>query len=267
MASTLIRRWILLRLICAGPTQRSDARELAERYETAPGTGYFDLADLIERVAIRRLKPHLDEETLLPLEDYSDRLSSHRLYGIQDLSSVDAVAGDSIPKDPNSEIRKAPGLLRLHVRRARYPRHYPHDLIGLFAKDVQIAPVERNRDIRAHARDELLHPEFDGLRVAEDVAGNRLLERRIDVGDEVFAVARGRPLFSGLENDVDVAGFDPHRVGRDLGAPRSRDDGLDFRKPFEDVLDDCRAGRGLGERHAWKPPRLDRLGPLHRAWE
>jgi hypothetical protein len=242
-----------------------DESELAQGDEAASRVGDLEVSDLVERVPVLWLEPHLNEEPFLPFEHLAQRLSSRGLHRVQDLAGVDSIAGDLVAKNPDPEVGKPSRLLGLDVGRARDPGDDARDLLRLVTQHVQIAPVQSDRDVRADPREELLHPELDGLGVAEDVSGDRFLERALDLGDEVLAGRRGGPLLPGLEDRVDVAGLDAHGIGRDLGASRPGDDGLDFRKLPEDVLDEGGARHRLGEGHARKPPRLEREGALLQA--
>ena len=126
----------------------------------------------------------------------------------------------------------------------------------------EIGPVDLRRGVGAHARDQLVGAHLDRLRDG----GGHLRDLALDdLGDLLAELRLGQaaaPFRPRLEDDVDVALLDAHRIGGDLGSAGARDDVLHLRQAGEGAFHPQVRGDGLRERDSGKPPRFEQQVPL-----
>ena len=130
-----------------------------------------------------------------------------------------------------------------------------HDLGGLCLKDRQAVAEHFHAELRADAGDRLV--ESHRHRGREVVVEPRdLAERRVHLDDQ--RVDRlGLPLVARVEDHVDVARIQAHRLGRELGPPQLGDDAFDLGEAQQRPLHVLRDRQPLRQRRAGKAARLD----------
>ncbi len=130
-------------------------------------------------------QPYEDRKAPVALEDdarrrAADRRAERVLHGAE----TEAVTGDGGLIHLDVEHRQAGHLLHLHIGRARRRAQDRGDLIGGLQHGVEILAEDLDRDIAAHAREQLVEPQLDRLRKFIGVAG-KLRDFRGDVLDQL----------------------------------------------------------------------------------
>ena len=109
-----------------------------------------------------------------------DLFATDSLDGIQHIASVDSITCNLITADINTKVRQPTRLLRLYVGCAFDLRNNTDNLVGLLAKHVEVAAVKRDSNIRANTGNQLLHSQFDRLRIAKNIAWYVVFESLIE---------------------------------------------------------------------------------------
>ena len=80
---------------------------------------------------------------------------------------VDAVARHRLAVDDHVELGHARDLLDLDVPRALDPLQRRGGAVGELLEHLEVGAEDLDRQVALHARDELVHPQRDGLRERE----------------------------------------------------------------------------------------------------
>ena len=207
--------------------------------------------DRIDVGAQRLGQAHHDIEAAITFEQRTgpaaaDRRSDH----ILNVHHAESVACCLLTIDIDRQHRQASGLLDLDFRCARHMLQPRGDVIRQPVHVIHVVTEYLDRDIAAHARDQLIETQLDRLREIIVVAGD--LPHRIADGLQqlVARLAWLRPLVDGLEHDVTIGQAGRHRVGRNLGGADAGEHALDL-------------GELLFQRGLDQLLHLDRLGQAH----
>src|SRR5262245_53483826 len=196
----------------------------------------------------------IDQPRLLPRDDRFDK-AVHVLY-------VDPVPRYGFAVRLNLQLRQSRSRFYFHVLGAGHTAHDRADSVGSFLERVEVVTEELDRDVGAHAGDQLRDAQFDRLREAEGGVRYFFLQRLRHLFDQPLLGVHGLPFRRRLQLDVEVAEVHAHRVGGDLGAARFRDHPGDFGEGLERPFDFGDGADGLRQRDAGQLLRLHRERPL-----
>ncbi len=102
---------------------------------------------------------------------------------------------------------------------------------------LEVVAIDLHGDIRPHAGDQLVEAHLDRLRELVTVA-QKLAEFLFHAGDKIgFGQTAVGPRLSRFQHDKGVGNAGRHRIGRNFGRARAREDQIDFRHGLECSLD------------------------------
>ena len=172
----------------------------------------FQLGEFFDVGSPFRDQPDLHWKSSLPFEDLSNDFASHTGNGVQNVSSVNAIAGQRIAANSDPAVGKSCNLLSGDIRRTLNAHQGLDDLIPFGLEDCKIVTVEAQADIGANPCDEFLNPQFDRLGKAKEISWDVAPQRLLHLLDEILFADLLWPLIFGLHSNDHIGLVDPHRI-------------------------------------------------------